>query len=77
MPLFKHRNGRVVDYPLHFKDAKIGRNLTLIEDEVETDKVVLENSPNSQTRVGRKVKDSAPIETETIPDTESGESDSD
>lgn len=64
MANFLHRNGRISKLPAHFATAKIGRNLTLIEDEVEEDKVVIENVANSQLRVGRKIKE-AP---ETKPD---------
>ena len=73
---FLHRNGRISVLPIHFKDSKIGRNLTLIsdEDEIEEDKVVLPNVANSQLRVGKKIKEKEPV-TETI-DNESGESDS-
>lgn len=73
MPLFRHANGRVVSYPAHFASSKIGRNLTLVDDEIEVDKVVLDNSPNSQTRVGKKAKETA---VDVDFDNESGESDS-
>lgn len=54
--LFVHRNGRIVDYPAHFATARIGKNLTPLTEEEEEDKVVLEHSPNSQTRAGRKTR---------------------
>lgn len=60
--LFRHANGRIVSYPAHFANSAIGKNLTLVEDEIEVDKVVLEHSPNSQTRVGKKAKEPSPDE---------------
>lgn len=66
MGRFLHKNGRISVLPIHFKDAKIGRNLTLLDDEIEEDKVVLPNVANSELRVGKKIKspEGDPIQTE-------------
>lgn len=57
MKFVHKKSGRIVDYPEHFANSRIGKNLTPYVEEVEEEKVVLEYSPNSQTRVGKKVKE--------------------
>lgn len=58
---FVHKSGQIVDLPAHFANAKVARNFTPLEDEVEEDKVILSHTPNSQLRVGKKVKEKEPI----------------
>jgi type II secretory pathway component PulC len=67
---FVHKtNGRIVDLPAHFATAKVAANFEPYIDEVEEDKVILEHSPNSQTRAGRKVRNAesvAPVTDEKV-----------
>lgn len=58
---FLHPNGRITRLPIHFKDAKIGQHLVLLDDEVEEDKVVLPNVANSQLRVGHKLRETPDV----------------
>lgn len=62
---FKHdRTGLIYKLPAHFATAKIGKNFTLIEDETETEKVVVSHTPNSQKRtalVEKPDEDEVPV----------------
>lgn len=73
--MFLHKpTGRLVRLPAHFATAKIAKNFVLLNDdfEEETDKVIISHAPNSQQRVGRKLKDKEPevepIELEEVSD---------
>lgn len=63
MVKFLHEpTGRIVDLPAHFEHSKVAKNYTLIEgvEELETEKVRLEFTPNSVNREGRRVKRTDP-----------------
>lgn len=67
MKFVHKKTQRIVDLPAHFATAKVAKNFEPLVDEVEEEKVVIENSPNSQTRSGKKVKDSEPSTIFTFP----------